>query len=537
MRKWRFLDTGRRSAAENMALDDVILECRAKNLVPNTLRLLQFSPPAVLVGYHQSVEQEVRVEYCKGKGIDINRRLTGGGAIFFDENSLGWEIIASKSELNVHYPLVGLYKRMCEGTILALRALGVQATFRPKNDIEVNGRKISGTGGTERDNAFLFQGTMLVDFDVDTMIRALRIPVMKLKDKEIESVKQRVTCIKWELNHRPSLEDIKNALREGFEKAFNIKLVNGKLSHFEKRLLRDRLKVFQSQEWILLDRRPLNEASEAYAVRKTPGGLIRVSLALDRQSNIIKTALITGDFFIFPSRAILDLEAVLKGASCKESEIRSIINNFFKATRVHIPGVTPDDLIRLILEAIDKIRYESFGIKLEEANHIYTVNGDGIEILNNGCEVLLLPYCAKLPTCEYRKKEGCVKCGGCSVGQAYDFAEQSGLAPITIQNFENLMGVLKMLKQRGVKAYIGCCCEGFYCKHQDDLEKAGIPGVLLDIDDSTCYDLGKEAEALKGTFENQTKLKLDLLCKLIDRIRHNGITREVEANRCQISTS
>ena len=67
------------------------------------------------------------------------------------------------------------------------------------------GRKISGTGGTELSGAILFQGTVLVDFDVDEMLRALRIPTEKLQDKEIESVKERVTCLKWELGRTPPL--------------------------------------------------------------------------------------------------------------------------------------------------------------------------------------------------------------------------------------------------------------------------------------------------------------------------------------------
>jgi len=98
-----------------------------------------------------------------------------------------------------------------------------QSTFRPRNDIEINGRKISGTGGTESDGAFLFQGTMLTDFDVDTMLRSLRIPVEKLKAKEIDSVKERVTCLKWELGYTPPLEVVKEAIQTGFEKALEEK--------------------------------------------------------------------------------------------------------------------------------------------------------------------------------------------------------------------------------------------------------------------------------------------------------------------------
>ncbi len=83
---------------------------------------------------------------------------------------------------------------------------------------------------------------------------------------------------------------------------------------------------------------------------------------------------------------------------------------------------------------------------------------------------------------------------------------------------------MERLKRSGVKGYIGCCCEGFYCKHQDDLESVDLRGILIDIDDQTCYDLGKEREALAGTFESQTDLKIGLLSKLIayNSNRNNG---------------
>ena len=81
METWRLLDTGARSGAENMALDEVLLELKAGEKIPPTLRLLQFSSPTVLVGHHQTVEEEERHDYCKRRGIEINRGLTGGGAL------------------------------------------------------------------------------------------------------------------------------------------------------------------------------------------------------------------------------------------------------------------------------------------------------------------------------------------------------------------------------------------------------------------------------------------------------------------------
>lgn len=115
-----------------------------------------------------------------------------------------------------------------------------------------------------------------------------------------------------------------------------------------------------------------------------------------------------------------------------------------------------------------------------------------------------------------------MKCGRCSIGQAYKLAEENGLTPITIQNFEHLMDVLKMFKQNSVKGYIGCCCEAFYCKHQDKFEAIGVPGILIDIDSQTCYDLGKEMEAYKGLFESQTQLKINLLSKLLAKLSYKN---------------
>ena len=227
MKTWRLLDTPPMTAAENMALDETLLELKGEGKTPDTIHFLQFSPRAVLVGFHQSVDEEIRKEYCLAHGIHINRRVTGGGGILFDESQLGWEVICDKAFFDIKIPNNRLFRRLCEPVITALSILGLQSTFRPRNDIEINGRKISGTGGTDSDGAFLFQGTMLTDFDVDTMLRSLRIPVEKLKAKEIDSVKERVTCLKWELGYTPSLETIKKAITLGFEKELNIKLEPG----------------------------------------------------------------------------------------------------------------------------------------------------------------------------------------------------------------------------------------------------------------------------------------------------------------------
>ena len=235
METWRLLDTGKRSAAENMCLDETILEAKAEGVVPNTLRFLQFRPHTCLVGFHQSVEQEIREDYCKSTGIEINRRITGGGAIYFGEDTLGWELIAGKDTASRDVP--GLYRLLCDAGIQGLRSLGIDASFRPVNDIEVHGRKISGTGGTEARDAFLFQGTLLVDLNIHVMLRALRVPTEKLKDKEIDSLKERLTCLRWELGKVPPVEEIKAAIIGGFSKAFGGEIYAGRPDRLGRRIL------------------------------------------------------------------------------------------------------------------------------------------------------------------------------------------------------------------------------------------------------------------------------------------------------------
>jgi lipoate-protein ligase A len=510
------LDTGVKNASENMALDEAILKARSQDAIPNTLRFLQFSPNSVLVGYHQSVEQEIRIDFCKDKGIDINRRITGGGALYFDEPQLGWEIIADQYHKKIPKRVEELYEKLCQGTILGLKKLGVAASFRPKNDIEVRGRKISGTGGALEGNAFLFQGTLLTDFDVETMLRALRIPIEKLKDKEIESVKERVTCLKWELGYVPELAVMKNALKEGFAEVFDVEFEQKELSDAEYDIFNKRLPYFQSQEWIYGVRRPLKNRQELRAVHKTSGGLIRASLVADPKTKRIHSVLITGDFFAYPKRTILDLEARLKDTPSTNSNIENIIDEFFLENKPQIPGVEPSDFITVIFKALEKLDYSDFGIDLSEANRIFTVNSSLADLPK--CSVLLIPYCAKKTDCEYRKSKDCIICEECNVGECYEFAQGNGIDVVTILDFDDLLATLKNYKEKGVKAFVGSCCEAFFVKHLEDFEKIGLPGVLVDIDSTTCYELDKEKEALAGDFESETKLKTDLIEKVMKRV-------------------
>jgi lipoate-protein ligase A len=90
------------------------------------------------------------------------------------------------------------------------------------------------------------------------------------------------------------------------------------------------------------------------------------------------------------------------------------------------------------------------------------------------------------------------------------------MEPITIVSFEDLQTTLDDMKTRGIKSYLGCCCDPFFVKHREDFEKAGMAGILINIDNTSCYDLDQEREAKEGTFAGETQLKLDVLQKVLD---------------------
>lgn len=512
MTTWRLLNTGVKTAAENIALDSALLEAKAKGLSKNTIRFLQFNPPCALIGFHQTIEQEIRTDFCKENSIDINRRITGGGAIYFDTSQLGWEVIASRTDFG-NISIQELTEKICNAAASGLRKLGINAEFRPRNDIEVNGKKISGTGGVFDGEAFLYQGTILVDFDAEAMIKALRIPTEKLTAKGLNSAKERVTSIKDELGFTPSLDKIKQALADAFSKAFGISLKEGNLTGNEKALYNKNINYYKSDKWIYSVQEPSDKMQNISSVYKKDGGLIRVNLKVDTQRRIVRQALITGDFFINPSRFVFDLEAALKDTPV-ESAI-AITERFFDKKRPEMLQLTKYDFIDAIRLAVEKLDYLKYGMSVSDAGSVFLAGKSLNESLKE-VGALLLPYCAKPPECEYRNIDGCSKCGLCSVGDVYNMAEEKGLKPITITNYEHLKNTLHSLKEDGVKSYIGCCCEAFFIKRQDAFADAGIPGVLIDIENTTCYELKKEDAAYKGDFQEKTELKTDLLKKLLE---------------------
>lgn len=348
METWRVIDTGIRRAAENFALNRALLEARKTGASPSTLRFLQFKPSALL-GYHQSAEQELKLDYCAEHGIDIQRRITGGGALYMDETQFGWELYLHKRDLGTA-DMTAIARRICEAAARGISSFGVDARFRPRNDIEVGGRKISGTGGAFDGDALLYQGTLLVEFDVEKMLRILRIPAEKLSDKAIQDARDRVVNLRDLLGYAPPLDEVKGRVKEAFAAEFGVQFEPGELNEVEQGLFREALAQIDTPEWIHLVRKPQSDLPILEAGQKFAGGLLRAAVAYDRVGNRIKQTWFTGDIFVNPRRTVADLEAALKDLAL--DKLDETVRGFFAGRQVDMLTLTPDDFIAVVKQAV-----------------------------------------------------------------------------------------------------------------------------------------------------------------------------------------
>jgi lipoate-protein ligase A len=230
--KFRLLLTGHQDAATNMAVDESIMIHVGQKAAPPTIRLYGWKPPAVSIGYFQGLEEEIDLKICKKLGVDFIRRITGGGAVFH-EDEVTYSLAIAQGNPLIPDNVLESYKVICQGIIQGLLEFGISSDFVPLNDIIVGGKKISGSAQTRRNRTILQHGTVLMDCDVEKMFSILKVPSEKLRDKLISDVKERVTSIKNVVLREVDFEEVCSALAKGFEISLNSELEQGELSETE----------------------------------------------------------------------------------------------------------------------------------------------------------------------------------------------------------------------------------------------------------------------------------------------------------------
>jgi len=176
-----------------MALDQVLAEEVGAGRRKPTLRIWEWEKPAVVIGSFQSVKNEVDLDNAKKYGFDIVRRISGGGAMFMEAGSVITYSIYAPTELVQGMSFADSYAFLDEWVIIALKALGIEASYVPLNDIASPTGKIGGAAQKRLGSgAVLHHVTMSYDMDGDKMVEVLRIGREKMSDKGTKSANKRV---------------------------------------------------------------------------------------------------------------------------------------------------------------------------------------------------------------------------------------------------------------------------------------------------------------------------------------------------------
>lgn len=217
---WRLLETGHEDAFHNMALDEAILEARRDGRVRPTLRLYGWSPPAVSIGYFQRLDEEVHTQTCKDLGIDVVRRITGGGAVLHDKE-VTYSVIASETDDSIPRGMLESYKLICAGIIEGLRSLGTEASLSG-NDIVVGSEKVSGNAQNRRSGVILQHGSIFLDADYETMFSVLNVTKEQMNRGDTCMLRGRMTSLRELRGKGPDFRTVSSHLAKGFEHALGI---------------------------------------------------------------------------------------------------------------------------------------------------------------------------------------------------------------------------------------------------------------------------------------------------------------------------
>lgn len=345
--EWRLFKNASRpvSTAEGLAVDDTLPQTVAKNQSPPVLHLYTFIP-SVIVGKYQDIEAALKLGRCRAHGIEYNRRTTGGGTVM-----MGPEIVALGLGIGVDYPglgggMGGVFESMARVLGSALHKLGIRADFRPRNDLEVNGKKIAGlSAASETGRSLLFHTSLLVDFDFHLLTEILNTPLIKLSDKGYSCFSERLTTVRRETREEVPVETVMNAIEQSFEERFGIRFREDRPDSWEEKKIRRYIKErYTKRDWIFSHKHP--RARMGIGRLKTRAGLLEIYLSLAGGS--IENLMITGDFFS-TSEDINRLEAALKWTSAREEKITKRLEEVWRKDMIY--GLDPSTLTRAIMRA------------------------------------------------------------------------------------------------------------------------------------------------------------------------------------------
>lgn len=292
--------------------------------------------PSIIVGKHQNTIEEINSKYVKDNDIIVARRNTGGGAVYHDEGNLNFSFITTKKEDENEID----FKKYTLPIINALKKLGVDAYLSGRNDILVDGKKISGNAQGLNKNKVLHHGTLMFNVDVEALVNSLNVSQMKIESKAIKSVKSRVLNIKDVLDIKMDIYQFKDFILDEIFSEMDMeeyRLTDEDYENIEK-LVKDKYGTWEfnygySPKFSIKNKKKFESS-----------GLIEVML--DVKSGIIEDIKLSGDYFSVKETD--ELEEKIKGLNYKEDDIGSLLETI--KLDDYITNIKNEEFISLIFD-------------------------------------------------------------------------------------------------------------------------------------------------------------------------------------------
>jgi lipoate-protein ligase A len=357
-KEWRLLDLYVDLNENSAFLNPAIQRARMEGRVPDTVAFCHMKKIGISLGFYPDPEKDINLEFCRANDIGVSRRLQPYYVNVGYPGFFAAYIIVGKNFLP---PTVSeIFKMIISQTAEEFNGRwGIRAQYRPFNDMEVGGRKISWMGGSFFGELWSGASVFLQKpSPIDKINQALNIPPEKFADKDAKTAGERAVSVEELIGKPVSLDEVREAYHHALEKIFGVKLVLGRLTEEEMIYEQENRRKYSPE--ILLARTEGKKfgpiaprVRRGMAIWKVPrGGLIR-AVALVKEAQI-QNLLFSGNLLCSPVTALEEVEESLKGVPAEEKKVKEKVQSIYEKPNYQFTGTTPDDLVRLILEAVGK---------------------------------------------------------------------------------------------------------------------------------------------------------------------------------------